>query len=158
MKLVILSCFLLMHFVLNAQSVKRMKIDELESFIASRAHPAVINFWATWCAPCVEEMPWFNKMLAEKRHKNIELVFVSLDNPKTAPQKIDEFIQRKKLDATFIWLQETNADVFCPRIEQRWGGTIPATLFINHKSHYRKFVEAQISPSLLRRELHRLGQ
>jgi len=158
MKTLMLSCLFLCHFVVSGQDLQAMKIDDLDKFITSRTRPAVINFWATWCVPCVEEMPWFNKILNEKRHKNIELVFISLDNPKGGSQKIEEFIRRKNLNATFVWLQESDADVFCPRIEESWGGTIPATLFVNHQSNYRRFVEEQISPAILRRELHRLSR
>ena len=45
-----------------------MKISELESFIQSRPGPTVINFWATWCVPCIEEMPWFNKIVHQNKN------------------------------------------------------------------------------------------
>ena len=128
-----------------------MKISELESFIQSRPGPTVINFWATWCVPCIEEMPWFNKIVHQ--NKNVELVFVSLDNNKSYPEKIRSFINAKKITATLIWLNETNADIFCPIIEEDWGGSIPATLFINHSRNYRRFIEAQLSPAELRKQL-----
>ena len=128
-----------------------MKISELESFIQLRPGPTVINFWATWCVPCIEEMPWFNKIVHQ--NKNVELVFVSLDNNKAYPEKIRSFINAKKITATLIWLNETNADIFCPIIEEDWGGSIPATLFINHSRNYRRFIEAQLSPAELRKQL-----
>jgi thiol-disulfide isomerase/thioredoxin len=144
------------NLVATAQNIQPMKIAELESYIASRTNPAVINFWATWCAPCVEEMSWFNKILNENKNKNVELVFVSLDHHRAYPQQIEQFIKRRKLKATFIWLDETNADVFCPRIDESWSGTIPATLFVNTNSGYRKFIEEQISPFKLKKEVQSL--
>jgi thiol-disulfide isomerase/thioredoxin len=150
-KTVFVFLFLFFSLFSYSQEVKPMKIAELEAFIASRPTPAVINFWATWCVPCIKEMPWFNKIVHQ--NKNVELVFVSLDNNKAYPDKIRSFINAKKITATLIWLDETNADVFCPRIDEDWGGSIPATLFIDHSRNYRRFVEAQISPAELRKQL-----
>lgn len=128
-----------------------MKIDELDAFIQSTTKPTIINFWATWCAPCVEEMPWFNKIV--NQNKNVELVFVSLDNNSAYPDKIQSFVKAKKISATLIWLNETNADIFCPIIDEDWAGSIPATLFINNSRNYRRFIEAQLSPTELRKQL-----
>jgi thiol-disulfide isomerase/thioredoxin len=142
---------ILFRLTTSAQEIKSMKISELEAFIATRPNPAIINFWATWCMPCLEEMPWFNKIVHQ--NKNVELVFVSLDNNKAYPDKIRSFINAKKIKATLIWLNETNADVFCPRIDEQWGGSIPATLFIDHSRNYRRFAEGQLSPGELRKQL-----
>ena len=143
----IISC----HLSSLAQEIKTMKIDELDAFIQSTTKPTIINFWATWCAPCVEEMPWFNKIV--NQNKNVELVFVSLDNISAYPGKIQSFVKAKKISATLIWLNETNAEVFCPIIDEDWAGSIPATLFINNSRNYRRFIEAQLSPTELRKQL-----
>lgn len=150
----LLTILLLFHLSIQAQEIREMNIDEVESYIQSRTEPAVINFWATWCAPCIEEMPWFNKMVGHR--KDVELIFISVDNEKAFPEKIREMINRKKIQATLIWLNETNADVFCPRIDKNWSGSIPATLMVNHKRNYRKFIEQQIAPPELRKQLRYL--
>ena len=153
MKLPLIILLFLPLFI-QAQEIREMNIDEVESYIQSRAEPAVINFWATWCVPCIEEMPWLNKMVGQR--KDVELIFVSVDNEKAYPEKIRAMINRKKIQATLIWLNETDADVFCPRIDKNWSGSIPATLMVNHKRNYRKFIEQQISPPELRKELRYL--
>ena len=153
MKLPLIILLFLPLFI-QAQEIREMNIGEVESYIQSRTEPAVINFWATWCVPCIEEMPWLNKMVGQR--KDVELIFVSVDNEKAYPEKIREMINRKKIQATLIWLNETDADVFCPRIDKNWSGSIPATLMVNHKRNYRKFIEQQISPPELRKELRYL--
>lgn len=149
-----LTILLLFQLSIQAQEIREMNIDELEGYIQSRTQPAVINFWATWCVPCIEEMPWFNKFVGHR--KDVEMIFVSVDNEKAFPEQIRAMINRKKIQATLIWLNETNADVFCPRIDKTWSGSIPATLMVNHTRKYRKFIEGQISPPVLRKELRYL--
>lgn len=151
---ILITIIFLFHISLQAQEIRQMKIEDLETFIATRDKPAVINFWATWCKPCIEEMAWFNKIV--NQNKKVELVFVSLDNYTAYPEKIRSFINSKNIKATLIWLNETNADVFCPRIDEDWQGSIPATLFLNHKRNYRRFIESQISPSEVRKQLRML--
>ena len=157
LKFPILTGILVFSLTSAAQEIKEMKINELEAYIKSRPGPAVVNFWATWCAPCIEEMPWFNKIVPEYRGDKNELIFVSLDTKSAYPGQIKAMINKQQLKATFIWLNETNADEFCPRIDAKWGGSIPATLFVNPKSGYRKFLEEQISPTVLRKQLRSLN-
>ena len=103
--------FLFLQLSSSAQEIRQMKIGDLETFISTISKPTVINFWATWCRPCIEEMPWFNKIVNQS--KDMDLVFVSLDKYTAYPEEIRSFINSKKIDATLIWLNETDADVFC---------------------------------------------
>ena len=70
---------------------------------------------------------------------------VSLDFPEAYPAQISAFIKKKGFEASFFWLNETNADHFCPQVDPKWSGSIPSTLFINNKTGYRKFFERQLT-------------
>jgi thiol-disulfide isomerase/thioredoxin len=137
---------------LNAQDVKPIKIDELKEFIQSTSKPTVINFWATWCGPCIQEMPWLDKLVHQS--KDVELVLISVDDNRAYPDKIQSFINAKKINATLFWLNESTPDISA--IEPRWRGMIPATIFVNNKSGYKKFKEEQVSPPELRKQLRLL--
>lgn len=141
--LAIISLFL--TSLVCAQTAKKVKITELEAYIKNSDHPLVISFWATWCAPCAEEMPWLQQAVQQHADKKVELVLVSLDLPKAFPGVINDFIKQKKIEATYFWLDETNADYFCPFVDPNWEGGIPATLFINNKTKYRKFFDRQLT-------------
>ncbi|MDZ4794012.1 MAG: TlpA disulfide reductase family protein [Bacteroidota bacterium] len=132
-----------------------MKITELEKIIAESKTPLIINMWATWCIPCIEELPYFQKEVRERNAggDSVQLLLVSLDFKESFPAAITRFMDKRKVTAPVVWLDETNADYFCPKIDPKWSGAIPATLFINNKSGYRKFVEEQISPETLRKEI-----
>jgi hypothetical protein len=69
------------------------------------------------------------------------------------PDGISTVAKKRKINVPVVWLDETNADYFCPKVDPKWSGAIPATLFINNKTGYRKFVEEQISPAKLKQEI-----
>ncbi|MBL7693351.1 MAG: hypothetical protein JNK91_00825, partial [Ferruginibacter sp.] len=68
-----------------------------------------------------------------------------LDLPSYYPAKIAAFAKKNKYTAKIVWLNETNADHFCPMIDKSWSGAIPATIVVNNKKGYRKFMEAEMS-------------
>lgn len=138
---------------LAAQEIKSVKITDLERTIAENKTPLVITFWATYCKPCVEEIPFFQEEVKKQKGNGVQLLLVSLDLKSYYPQKIRSFAAGKKFTAPILWLNETNADFFCPRVDPKWSGVIPATLFINNKTGYRKFYEGSLSKKTFQKEI-----
>lgn len=128
----------------SAQSVRKVKATELATIIAESKTPLVVNMWATWCVPCVEELPYFQEEVKKYAADSVQLLLVSLDFKESFPGGISSFMKKRKFSAPTLWLDETNADYFCPKIDPHWSGAIPSTLFINNKTGYRKFVEEKI--------------
>lgn len=136
-----------------SQEIKSVKITDLEKIISESRTPLIINFWATWCQPCIEEISYFLEEVKDHRKDSLAILLVSLDFKEAFPSKISSFAKKRKMTVPIVWLNETNADYFCPRIDAKWSGAIPATLFINNKKGYRKFVEEQISHEKLKLEI-----
>ena len=134
-----------------SQEAKKIKITEIEKMISESKGPLIVNFWATFCKPCMEEIPHFQKMLSKYEKDGLQILFVSLDLQDAYPAKVNAFIKKRKMSA--VWLDETNADYFCAKVDEKWSGAIPATLFINNGKNYRKFVEEQISEEVLEKEI-----
>lgn len=145
MRTIIILISITFFFVLAVagQELKKVKVTDLEKIIAESKDPLIINFWATFCKPCMEEIPYFQKLQAKYEKEGLQLLFVSLDMQDDYPAKVNSFIKKRKMASA--WLDETNADYFCPKIDAKWTGAIPATLFINNKTQYRKFVEESLS-------------
>jgi thiol-disulfide isomerase/thioredoxin len=138
-------------------AVQKMKISDLESFIANSDHPLIINFWATFCAPCNKEIPYFQSTVAQHAGDKVELILVSLDLPDYFPGRIASFVQDHGYNsARIVWLNETDADYFCPKVDQRWTGGIPSSLFINNKTHYRRFFDRQLTEPQVELEMKKM--
>lgn len=99
----------------------------------------VVNFWATWCAPCVKELPYFEKLDKEYESKNVEVVLVSLDFPKKYDSQLKPFIQKHQLRSELFALNDMNSNYWIPKVEENWSGAIPATLIFNKDK--RQFYE-----------------
>ena len=156
-KLLAICAFLFCGNLAMSQEIKRVKIEELVKMIDTSSTPLVVNFWASWCAPCIREIPWFEKAVAEFKEKEVKLVLVSLDFPEDYRDKaIHKFVKKTGYQSQVVWLDETNADKFCPPIDSAWGGSIPATLMVNNKKSYRRFFEHQIKEERFKMELEKL--
>lgn len=132
--------------VANGQDrIEKIKITDLESYIAKTDHPLIVNFWATFCVPCVKEIPYFQTTVNQFSEQKVELLLVSLDLPASYPVRITGFAQKSNFTARIVWLNETDADYFCPKVDSRWTGGIPSSLFINNKTHYRRFFDRQLT-------------
>ena len=145
--------FSLATCICYSQDIKKVKIDELAKIISQTKTPLVINFWATWCKPCIEELPYFLEEYQAHKKDSLQLLLVSLDFKEEFPGTVEKFAKKRKITAPIFWLDETNADVFCPKIDSSWSGAIPASIFINPKTGYRKFYEEQISHEQLKKEI-----
>ena len=128
-----------------AASIQKIRITELESYIAHCDHPLIVNFWATFCVPCNKEIPYFQSTVDRHKDKGVELILVSLDLPDYYPSRIAAFAKKSEYTARVFWLNETDADYFCPKVDPGWSGGIPCSLFINNKAHYRRFFDRQLT-------------
>ncbi|WP_298555120.1 TlpA family protein disulfide reductase [uncultured Algibacter sp.] len=111
----------------------------------------VINFWATWCAPCVRELPYFEKLNAEYKNDNVEVILVSLDFPHLYDKKLKPFIKEKKLASKVIVLDDVDMNTWIPKVDEKWSGSIPATVI--YKNDNRRFYEQSFNYEELQNEV-----
>ena len=136
-----------------AQNIPKWKLDDLKSAIKDADKPTIFNFWATICKPCVEEIPYFQQLVKKYDSAGVRLILVSLDLPEAYPKQISFFAFKRGFKAPIKFLDETNADIFCPVVDSSWSGALPASLFINNKTGYRKFFEEQLGKEKLEKEI-----
>ncbi len=128
------------------QKIHQWKITDVVKFFSAKNDTTyIVNFWATFCKPCNEEIPHFIKLVEQYKSKKVKLLLVSVDLSSYLSKKLPAFIKANKYNTHHAWLNETNADYFCPKIDSRWSGAIPSTLFVNNKKGYRIFFEGEMT-------------
>jgi len=103
----------------------------------------VINFWATWCKPCIKELPYFEELNAKYANQNVEVILVSLDFPHLYETKLKPYIVKNKIASKVIALDDVDMDNWIPKISKSWSGSIPATII--YKNEAREFYERSFS-------------
>lgn len=124
----VFALFCLCTFTLaTAQDIKVVKYDQLKQVIERDSDQLkVINFWATWCGPCIKELPHFEQA---NNKDNVEVILVSLDFIQDE-SKVKKFIAKKNLQSQVLLLNEKDYDSYMGKVDPSWSGAIPATLFV----------------------------
>lgn len=152
-KVLVLAVILFSAMPVKGQSVPKWKLEDLKAAIANSDKPTIINFWATFCKPCITESPYFQEIVKKYDSAGVQLILVSLDLPATY-KRLPDFAKKFRLNQKAIrFLDESNADLFCPAVDETWSGAIPASLFISNKTGYRKFIEDEITREAFEKEL-----
>lgn len=145
----------------NVVSNDHMKVDVydfegFERFLYIEDNKTyVVNFWATWCKPCVAELPYFEKLNREYADKGVEVILVSLDMPGRLETKLLPFLEEKKLTSRVIVLDDPKQNEWIPKVDREWSGAIPATLIYNDKK--RAFYESSMTYEELENNLNALN-
>jgi len=127
-----------------------IKWNALQSILETNSDSVyVINFWATWCKPCVAELPSFDSLSVAYRNKAVAVVLVSLDFKRQYADKLIPFIQKNNITARVLLLDEPDYNSWINKIDKSWGGAIPATLVFHKPSKYHHFYEEEFTYSSL---------
>jgi thiol-disulfide isomerase/thioredoxin len=140
--IVVLSFSILIPIAKSQAQVKVYNFEEFKPILnLSNDTTYVINFWATWCVPCIKELPDFEKLNAEYKNEKFKMILVSLDFRKSLESRLIPYVEKNDLQAEVIMLHEPDANAWIPQVDNSWSGAIPATIIYNSKRNFRKFHE-----------------
>jgi thiol-disulfide isomerase/thioredoxin len=111
----------------------------------------VVNFWATWCAPCVKELPYFETINQNYKSEGVEVLLVSLDFPSKYDTNLKPFIKKRQLKSKVVAFDDKNQNRWIPAINEDWSGALPATIIYNKER--RQFYEKSFTLEELETEL-----
>jgi thiol-disulfide isomerase/thioredoxin len=126
--------------------VPSVKIDDLNTRMKSGNDTVyVVNFWATWCAPCVAELPYFEQIDSAYAGKPVKVILVSTDFKKDYKARVVPFVERKKLHSEVNFLDEIYDNEWIPKVDSSWQGNIPATKIYYSKTGKSFFIPRETS-------------
>lgn len=133
---------------LCAQTVEVVKFDAIAKLLSTKDDTVrVVNFWATWCKPCLEELPAFDSLTASYAGKKVKVVMVSLDFLKELP-KVSAFVKRRGMAQKVMLLNGGNPNNWIDKVSPDWSGAIPATILLHGET--QNFYEREITYAELR--------
>ena len=129
----------------QAQDVKLITVNQLQSrFKQGKDTIYVVNFWATWCKPCVNELPEFEKFKRANQGKPVKVILISTDLKSKLESRVKPFVKAHHLTGEVYLLNEAPSS-YQERISSDWSGALPGTLFVNGKTDQKKFHESAYS-------------
>jgi thiol-disulfide isomerase/thioredoxin len=130
----------------SQQQVEVVKFDFVESLLKNNSDTTyVINFWATWCKPCVKEIPAFESLHSKYQDKNLKVILVSLDFKRELEKRLIPFVKEKNMKSKIVLLDAPDYNSWIDKVDKSWGGAIPATLILNNKKNVRQFYEKEFT-------------
>ncbi|NRD24654.1 TlpA family protein disulfide reductase [Winogradskyella litoriviva] len=148
----LLAVLLFMLLPQQSYKVEVYDYDGLEPLINQKDEKVhVVNFWATWCGPCVKELPYFEKINDEYKDENVEVLLVSLDFPSKYDSALKPFIKKNNIKSKVVALNDTNQNRWISAIDENWSGALPATII--YKGDKRMFYEKSFTQEELETEL-----
>lgn len=125
------------------QEINVVKFNAIQKLLDDKSAPIqIINFWATWCAPCVKELPLI-EAINEQSRDEVKVTLISLDFADKI-DKVKNFVKLKKIKSTVVLLDDIDYNSWIDKIDKEWSGAIPATLLLNTKTGKRKFIEKEL--------------
>lgn len=120
-----------------AQEVKPLKstqeLDELKNSLKGKV--VLINFWATWCKPCVKEFPELVKLYKDYKDKDFRLVFISADVPEEIESKVVPFLKSQNVDFVSFYNNFDKPEELINYIDKNWEGAIPSTYIYDREGN-----------------------
>lgn len=105
----------------------------------------VMNLWATWCPPCVAEMPEFARFYNETKRSDVTFISVSANAPETIAGEVKPFVEKKKLPFPVSVLSKADPEAIGKATGAEISGALPCTLIYDRKGKLQKTLEEPIT-------------
>jgi thiol-disulfide isomerase/thioredoxin len=134
-----------------AQDIPVVKYPQLLGMMENceKAEIHIFNFWATWCKPCIEELPFLEAV--NLKYENVQVSLISFDDVADLDIKVKTFVQKKGLQSKVYLLDETDYNQFIDLVDSHWSGAIPATVIVSCPDKTRVFKEGAFKEGELER-------
>ncbi len=115
-----------------------------------------INFWASWCKPCVNEFPALVKLNKNYKDKNFNLIFISLDFKEEVETKLLPFLKSNDVDYISYYLDTNSPEEIMDYLDKKWDGGIPATFIFDKSGNLQNFILGERNYEFFEKEIKKL--
>ncbi|TGD77163.1 TlpA disulfide reductase family protein [Hymenobacter wooponensis] len=137
-----------------AQQVTVIKLPELQKRLSRQNDTTyVVNFWATWCAPCVKELPHFDQLSTTYAKQKVKVLLVSMDYASQLDKKVKPFVQKRGLKSEVVLLNEPDPNSWMDKVDSKWTGALPFTIIVNKARNMRTTFEQELTAEELNKQV-----
>jgi thiol-disulfide isomerase/thioredoxin len=150
---IVISTYIGIAQTLTDSNIKVVNFDQFEPYLKSQSDTLyLINFWATWCSPCIKELPAIDKVGEKYKNEKFKIVLVSLDMPKELNTRLKTFVKNKNIQSEVILLDDPNQNRWIDLVDPKWSGEIPFTIL--YRKNSREFFPRSFTFSELDSIIH----
>jgi thiol-disulfide isomerase/thioredoxin len=136
--------------------VRVLNFDQLEpSLNLTNDTVYLVNFWATWCAPCIAELPAIQAVEKKYSDKKFKVLLVSLDMPGQLNSRLLPFVRSHQITSEVVLLDDPNQNRWIDRVDKQWSGEIPFTIIYgkNFRDSYTQSFNFKTLDSIINRKI-----
>jgi thiol-disulfide isomerase/thioredoxin len=154
LKFIALAAALLFSLPGLAQQVAVIKLPELQKRLSRQNDTTyVVNFWATWCAPCVKELPHFDQLTTTYAKQKVKVLLVSMDYASQLDKKVKPFVAKRGLKSEVVLLNEPDPNSWMDKVDAQWSGALPFTIILNKARNKRATFEQELTAAELNKQV-----
>jgi len=125
--------------------VRRVTFQQLQNRISNKDTVYIVNFWATWCGPCVGELGGFERFQLAHLHQPVKVLLVSMDFQNKLQSAVIPFVKKHRYKSQFLFASRKSDQEFIDGVDKDWSGALPATLIVNARRNIRQFHEGELN-------------
>jgi thiol-disulfide isomerase/thioredoxin len=149
--------FSFLNKVAEGQKIEYIRVPELERILVNTDNKLyVLNFWATWCAPCVSEIGNFERAAKAYDPSKVKFLLISLDFPSQIEKQLIPFLKKNNISLDVAVMMDVDYNKWIDKIDKGWQGDIPATLFFNNSRKSRYFHSGEVTEPELKKYINSL--
>ena len=124
-----------------SQTIEVVKFEKLQSKFKNKSDTTyIVNFFASWCSPCIAELPSIVKFSKENKNTKYKVILVSLDLKKNYLEVLPNLIEKFQISQTIYLLDESDSNSWINKVDKNWSGQIPATFITNGSTKKKKLI------------------
>jgi thiol-disulfide isomerase/thioredoxin len=154
---ILLLCQITKSQVDKVKNIKVVNFGQLEPFL-HKANDTIylVNFWATWCAPCIKELPAIEATEEKYAGNKFKVLLVSLDFSKELTSRVEPFVKSRKITSDVFLLNDPDQNNWIDKVDKNWSGEIPFTLLYGRnfrESYFHAFTTEELD-SIINQKLN----